>query len=477
MSRSGFGVIGAPVLFIGVLQTMEMMLSPALPLVQRDLAASPGALAWIFTGSLISSAISTPIVGRLADMYDKRRVLLALMAISGAGVLLAALAPNITVLIAGMAVEGVWLGVLPLTVGLFRDTLTPERAATGNGLMVGVAALASALGLILAGPISSALGYRALFLLAVAGVAAAALLAWFTVPATPRAAGGRVDWAGGLLLGGGVALLMLGLTAVSTWGWTAPATLALFAAAALTLGPWAVVELRVADPLVDLRLLAGRTPAGVTAMGVLLGFASFGLVVALPMMLAAPADTGYGLGADTLWIGIYMFPMGVAGTVIAPLVGPMTRLLGRRTVLVLGSALVCAGTGGLALWHSSPWQVMAAVTVMGLGASIGLTAGLNAVASDVPGERAAGVSGVVFVAKSVGGTFGAQLGAMVLASGAVAGVPTEQSFVDTYLLSAALGLLAVGAAFVIPAAVRDTKGGRPASAPATEPAVPQADIL
>ncbi|MER6579118.1 MFS transporter, partial [Nonomuraea sp. NPDC001023] len=95
MSRSGFGVIGAPVLYIGVLQTMEMTLSPALPLVQQDLGASPGALAWIFTGSLISSAIATPIVGRLADMYDKRRVLLALMAISGAGVLLAALAPNI----------------------------------------------------------------------------------------------------------------------------------------------------------------------------------------------------------------------------------------------------------------------------------------------------------------------------------------------------------------------------------------------
>ncbi|YCK37045.1 MFS transporter [Actinomadura sp. ATCC 39365] len=471
MSRSGFGVIGAPVLFIGVLQTMEMTLSPALPLVQQDLGASPGALAWIFTGSLISSAIATPIVGRLADMYDKRRVLLALMAISGAGVLLAALAPNITLMITGMAIEGIWLGVLPLTVGLFRDTLTPERAATGNGLMVGVAALASALGLILAGPITSALGYRSLFLLAAGGVAAAALLAWFTVPSTPRAAGGRVDWAGGLLLGGGVALVMLGLTAVSSWGWTSPATLALFAAAVLTLGPWVVVELRVADPLVDLRLLAGRTPAGVTAMGVLLGFASFGLVVALPMMLAAPAGTGYGQGADTLWIGIYMFPMGVAGTVIAPLVGPMTRLLGRRAVLVLGSVLVCAGTGGLALWHSAAWQVMAAVTVIGLGASIGLTAGLNAVAADVPGDRAAGVSGVVFVAKSIGGTFGAQLGAMVLASGAVAGVPTEQSFVDTYLLSAALGLLAVAAAFVIPATVRKTQEGEAVSALATKPSV------
>ncbi|MER6950991.1 MFS transporter [Nonomuraea sp. NPDC000554] len=477
MSRSGFGVIGAPVLFIGVLQTMEMTLSPALPLIQRELAASPGALAWIFTGSLISSAISTPIVGRLADMYDKRRVLLALMAISSAGVLLAALAPNVTVLIVGMAVEGVWLGMLPLTVGLFRDTLEPEQAATGNGLVIGVAALASALGLVLAGPISAALGYRWLFLLAVAGAAVAGLWAWYAVPATPRGAAGRVDWAGGLLLGGGLALLMLGLTAASSWGWTASATLALFVAAALTLGLWAVIEQRTPDPLVDLRLLAGRTPAGVTAMGALFGFASFGLVVALPMMLATPVETGYGLGADTLWIGIYMFPMGVAGTVVAPLVGPMTRLLGRRAVLVLGSALVCVGTAMLALWHSSPWQIVAGVTVMGLGGSIGLTAGLNAVAADVPADRAAGVSGVVFVAKSVGGTFGAQLGAMVLAAGAVEGVPTERGFVDTYLLSAALGLLAVGAALVIPSAVRDAQGGHPASAPTTKPAVPQSDIL
>ncbi|MEU7893946.1 MFS transporter [Nonomuraea sp. NPDC049152] len=477
MSRSGFGIIGAPVLFIGVLQSMEMTLSPALPLIQRDLTASPGALAWIFTGSLISSAISTPIIGRLADMYDKRRLLLALMAISSAGVLLAALAPNVTVLIVGMAVEGVWLGMLPLTVGLFRDTLEPERAATGNGLVIGVAALASALGLILAGPISAALGYRWLFFLALAGAAVAGLWAWYAVPATPRAATGRVDWAGGLLLGGGLALLMLGLTAASGWGWTAPATLALFAAAVLTLGLWVVIEQRTPDPLVDLRLLAGRTPAGVTAMGVLFGFASFGLVVALPMMLATPVETGYGLGADTLWIGIYMFPMGIAGTLVAPLVGPMTRLLGRRTVLVLGSALVCAGTAMLAFWHSSPWQIVAGVTVMGLGGSIGLTAGLNAVATDVPADRAAGVSGVVFVAKSIGGTFGAQLGAMVLAAGAVAGVPTERGFVDTYLLSAALGLLAVGAAFVIPAAVRDAQGGRPASAPATKPAVHPSESL
>ncbi|WP_433257973.1 MFS transporter [Streptosporangium sp. CA-135522] len=473
MPRLGLGIIGAPVLFIGVFQLLETMMSPALPLIQRELAASPGEIAWIFTGGLISSAISTPTVGRLADIYDKRTLLLTLMAISSAGTLVSGLAPNVLVLIAGQAVQGVWLGVLPLTVGLFRDTLEPERGATGNGLVIGVAALASALGLILAGPLTSALGYRWLFFLALAGALVAALWAWYAVPATPRAASGRVDWAGGLLLGGGLALLMLGLTTSLSWGWAAPATLALFAAAALTLGLWTVVELRTDDPLVDLRLLAGRSPAGVTAMGFVFGFASFGLVVALPMMLSLPAETGYGLGADTLRIGLYMFPMGIAGTLVAPLVGPMTRLLGRRTVLALGSALVSAGTAALAFWHSSPWQIVAGVTVIGLGGSIGLTSGLNVVAADVPAERAAGVSGVVFVAKSIGGTFGAQFGGMVLAAGSVAGVPAERGFVATYLLSAVLGLLAVGAALVVPAAVRNAQGGHPASAPTTKPVVPQ----
>ncbi|GAA3074916.1 MFS transporter [Streptosporangium carneum] len=473
MSRSAFGIIGAPVLFIGIFTLLETMMAPALPLIQQEYAVPPGGIAWIFTGGLISSAISTPVFGRLADMYNKRTLLFTLMAITGTGALISGLAPNALVLIIGQTVQGVWLGVLPLTVGLFRDTLAPERSATGNGLIIGAAALSSTLGLILAGPLTSLFSYRWLFFLALACTLLTALWAWYSVPATPRAASGRVDWIGGLLLGAGLALLMLGLTVSSGLGWTDSATLTLFAFAALMLGLWAIVELRSDDPLVDLRLLAGRSPAGATAMGFVFGFASFGLVVALPTMLSLPADTGYGLGADTLWIGIYMFPLGVTGTLVAPLVAPMTRLLGRRTVLLLGSVLLSAGTAMLAFWHSSPWQIVAGVAVSGLGVSIGLTAGLNVVAADVPADRAAGVSGVVFVAKSIGGSFGAQLGGMVLAAGTVSGVPSESSFVNTYLLSAVLGLLAVAAVFVIPATVRGSQSGNPDLAPTTKPAVPQ----
>ncbi|MEV8638538.1 MFS transporter [Streptosporangium sp. NPDC051023] len=458
--RSGLGIIGVPVLFIGVFQLLEMMLSPALPLIQRELAASPGQLAWVFTGGLISSAVSTPIVGRLADLYNKRTVLLCLMAVTTAGALISGLAPTMVVLIIGQALQGVWLGVMPLTVGLFRDTLESDRSATGNGMVIGAAALASALGLILAGPITMLLGFRWMFFLTVAGALLSGIWAWFVVPSTPRATAKRMDWAGGLLLGCGLALLMLGLTVSSTWGWTSPAALVLFAGALLSLGVWTVVELRVSDPLVDLRLLVGRSAAGATTMGFVFGFASFGLVMALPLMLSLPVETGYGQGADAMHIGLYMFPLGVAGTLVAPLVGPMTRLLGRRVMLVLGSALVSGGTVVPAFWHASPWQIVVGVAIIGVGGAVGLTAALNVVAADMPADRAAGVSGVVFVAKSVGGSLGAQLGGMVLAGATVAGVPAERGFVDTYLLSAAIGLLAVIAAFVVRS-----------KAPAAEPVV------
>ncbi|GAA3097630.1 MFS transporter [Streptosporangium carneum] len=449
MSRSAFGIIGAPVMFLGLLQFLEIMISPALPLIQQELAASPGQLAWLFTGGLISSAVSTPIVGRLADLYNKRTVLLCLMGVTAAGTLISSLAPNVLVLIIGLTVQGVWLGMLPLTVGLFRDTLPPERIATGNGVVIGIAALASALGLVLAGPLISLLGFRWMFLMTLIGTAGAAIWAWFAVPSTARAAGSRIDWAGALLLGGGLTLLMLGLTVSSSSGWNAPETLALLGSSVLVLAVWLIVERRVKDPLVDLRLLAGRSASGATAIGFVLGFASFGLVVALPLMLTVPAETGYGMGATITQIGLYLFPLGVAGTLVAPLVGPLTRLLGRRATLVLGNALISGGTAMLAFLHTSPWQIVAGLTVVGLGGTIALTAALNVVAADMPAERAAGVSGVVFIAKSVGGSFGAQIGGMLLAAGTVGGLPSEQSFVNTYLFSAAIGLLAIAAALTI----------------------------
>ena len=142
---------------------LETMLAPALPLIQQAVGASTPAIAWVFTGVLLSGAVSIPVISRLADTRDKRGVLLGVLIVVCAGTLVAALATSVAVLIVGQLLQGTGLGLVPLGVGIVRDTQPPARVRSANGLIIGVAALGSAVGLLVAGPIVARIPYTWLF--------------------------------------------------------------------------------------------------------------------------------------------------------------------------------------------------------------------------------------------------------------------------------------------------------------------------
>jgi MFS family permease len=455
--RSPFSVIGPLVLFISAYQLLETMLSPAFPLIRSQLHASPADATWIFTGFLLSAAVFTPLVGRLADLYDKRRVLFGVVAVVCTGALISALASSIWVLVLGQVLQGVGIGILPLAVAIFRATLPLDRATAGNGLLMGVVALASVVGLLVAGPITSALSYHWLYWLTLIVLLSAAAWAWFTIPSAPGVPGGRVDWLGAALLASGLALLLYTVTEAPGWGWANARTLALFAVSALILACWVSVALRRPNPIVDLGVLAGRSVTGVCLIALVVGFGSFGISTALPLMLSLPKALGYGMGASISQIGLYLLPIGVAGTIAAPLVRPVSDRIGRRPVMVLGTVLIVLGSASLAVMHTTVWEILLATTANGVGSAVALTAALNIVATDAPKDRTASVTGVIFVAKSIGGTFGAQVSGVIITAGTVAGLPSEHAFVNTYTLSAAICFAAVVAALLV--------GVRPASAP------------
>ncbi|MGH3585917.1 MAG: MFS transporter, partial [Pseudonocardia sp.] len=120
---------------------LETMLAPALPLVQEAVGASTPAIAWVFTGVLLAGAVATPVVGRLADTRDKRKVLLWVLVIVMLGTAVAALSTSIVVLTIGQLLQGVGLGLLPLSAGIIRDTQPPSAVKSANGLIVGSATL------------------------------------------------------------------------------------------------------------------------------------------------------------------------------------------------------------------------------------------------------------------------------------------------------------------------------------------------
>jgi EmrB/QacA subfamily drug resistance transporter len=432
--------------------TLETMLSPALPAIQHAVGASTPAIAWVFTGLLLAGAVSTPLVGRLADVRDKRTVLLGVLAVVALGTLLAAVATNVVLLTAGQVLQGVGLSLVPLSVGIIRDTQPARRIAASNGLIVGTAASSTAVGLVVAGPILEVLPYTWLYWIPFVVIVAAFVVAWVVVPSCPPTRRGRLDSAGAVLLASGLALLLIGISRSSKAGWGSPLVLTLVVVGVAVLGVFAAVELRTSEPLVDLRLLGTRAVLLTCAVAFVVGFGTFAVFVLVPMMVESPTTTGYGLGGSALSSGLYLVPLGIIGTAVAPLTGRLERALGTRGVMLTGTVAMVAAALVLLAAPGRPWLILVSTALAGLTVGFGLTGAMNIVVATVPEDRTASVSGLAFVVKSIGGALGAQLGAVLLAQSTApdAELPAWSGFRSAFLLAAAVSTAAVLLSIALP---------------------------
>ncbi|WP_199564977.1 MFS transporter [Spongiactinospora rosea] len=420
---------------------LETMLAPALPLVQEAVGATTPAIAWVFTGVLLAGAVATPVVGRLADTRDKRTVLLWVLAIVMLGTAVAALSTSIVVLTIGQLLQGAGLGLLPVSAGIIRDTQPASAIKSANGLMIAAATLSMGVGLLVAGPIVSVLPYTWLFWLPLALLVVAFAVAWFVVPSCPPGESGSVDWPGAALLGLGVAGLLIAITLSASWGWLSTGTLGLLGAAVVLLAVFVVVELRTARPLIDLRLLANRPVLLVCAIWFVIGFVSIAVYVLVPILVQLPVESGIGLGASATLTGLILFPMGIIGSMVAPLTGRLESAIGTRGVMLVATAALATSSASL-LGAMQLWVLFLATGLVGVGIGLGLTQAMNIVAASVPSERLASVSGITFVMKAVGGSLGGQIAAALLAvSGAP--LPTWGDFSFAFVVFAVVGVVAV----------------------------------
>ncbi|MGW4033971.1 MFS transporter [Streptomyces sp. NPDC004838] len=441
---------------------MESLMAPALPLIQRGVGASLASIAWIFTGVLLVGAVSVPVVARLADIRDKRPLFIGVVTIAAVGVLVAALAESVLQLTVGHALQGVGLGLIPLSVAIIRDTQPESRVRSANGLIIGSSALATVAGLLIAGPLLERLHYSWLYWLTLALLAPIALCSWWVLPSCPPVnRDGRLDVPGAVLLAGSLTALLIGVTKAASWGWTSPAFLGLEALAVLGLIAFCVVESRTEHPLVRLRL-GGRPVAVVCLVSFVIGYVVSAINIAMPTIVDAPGITGYGLEGDATTAGLLLLPLGIAGLLAAPLTGWLERLLGARGVMALAGIAIAGSCVALFFARQGAAALAVSSGLMGIGIGWGLTQAMNTVATEIPVERVASVTGLAFVLKSVGGTLGGQISASVLAGKPMAELPLPSwsGFTTVFWIATAVGVIAVGLSALLP----------PAARPATVPA-------
>jgi EmrB/QacA subfamily drug resistance transporter len=460
------------VLFVLLLAGVSFALSqtlviPALPDIAANVHASPAAASWILSGFLLSASISTPIVGKLGDVYGKGRVLTLVLLLFSVGGVVCALAHSIAVLILGRVIQGVAGGVFPLAFGIIRDTFPPDKVASGLGLVSAILGIGAGIGLPLSGVIADGIGVQWLFWISLIALPAA-LAAHRLVPASPASRRIRIDWIGAALLSAALAAVLLGVTEANDWGWGSARTVGLFGAGIALFAIWVLVESRVKEPLIDLRVLSGRAVATTNLTGLLVGFAMFSSFLLIPQFAQAPESTGYGFGDTVSQAGLLLVPAALFQLVAGPLAGALGARIGFRTTLATGAGLATMAFVFLVLEHSHPWQFIVSAALLGSGISFAFASMANLIVGAVPQSEVGVATGINTIMRTVGGAFGAAVATAILTGNTIDGgsFPSESAYTAAFVLSAVGGVLAIGAALLVPTRAAERASAAAAAAPA-----------
>jgi MFS family permease len=442
------------VLLVGALAWVTLAEGTLLGVVPTTVAAigklfgqPAGALNWVSIAQLLAIVVCTPTFSRLGDLAGHRRVLRAAVLLAAAGAVLTAVAPDFGLLLAGRALQGPVGAFTPLAVGILHDRLDVSQLRRGIGVTVAALTAGSAAGLVGAAEVYQAShSVRLVLWIPAACLIVAAAVMFGPVPETRRRAPGRMDWRGALLFGAGLAMLLLVLADGATWGWASGSTAGWAAGGAGALLLWAVTELRVADPLIDLRVVSRRAVAPFYLASLSIGVAFFGATTATVTFMASSAQAaGYGFGLDVTAIAYVTLPSSAAAVLGAMAVAQVARRARHRLAVCLGCACLLAGYAALAGWHAAIWQLIAFGSAAGLG--VGMVSGAMPV---VLTERAAGTSagistGLFITGRGVGGSIaGAGFAALLthVTIGAT-GIPRESGYVAVWLICAAASLLSL----------------------------------
>ena len=401
----------------------QTMVIPALPTLQRDLHTTTTWVTWVLTALLLVASVSTPILGKLGDQYGKELLLVISLALFFVGCVGAAAAWNIWILIS--AVFGV-----------------------GGGL-----------GIVLSGLIVDNLSWRWLFIFGAVPVGIAAVLVHRFVPESPIKTPSRVDFLGATLLSAGLVFLLLALTEGENWGWTSARVDGLFAGAAVFLALWVAAELRVPEPMVDMRVFVQRQVLFTNICALITGFAMFGTFVLIPNFVETPRGlpaatarlVNYGFDASATKAGLYLLPSSVTLLFAGPAAGVIGRRVGSKWPLAAGMLLSGLSALMLAFWNSETWQILAALAVLGIGVGFAFAAMATLITEAVRATETGIATGMNTVMRTVGGVIGGEVGAAILTAHLIHGtsVPSVRGYEVAFTIAGVAALVGVVAAVLV----------------------------
>jgi MFS family permease len=437
----------------------ETMLIPAIPDVIRDFQVSYGMSSWILTAYLVTGAVTTPIAGKLSDIYGKKKVLLIIMIIYAAGVFIGGFATNIYFLLSIRAIQGIGMSMFPIAFGIIRDQFPREKISIGQGVISSMFAAGAAIGLSIGAFIVQFFGWHATFITIIPISISLLIVIWRFVHLdegesnkyqwsnnqstaenvksessslqakkdTSSRPDRRIDIKGAISLAAAITSFLLILTLIETSSNNINTELpsmsssssssnyqigAFVAFAIISFIVFVQIERKEKNPLVDLKLVLNKAILPANLIILIVGLSNFMIFQTIAILVRNPEPLGF--GADAISTGSIQLPFALVFLIFGPTSGFIISKLGSLKPIIFGTIIITISFICLLLFHSTEMQVSVNLGLLATGLSFAGVAAMNVIILATPGEYSGISLGIATLIRIIGSAIGPALAAMYM---------------------------------------------------------------
>jgi MFS family permease len=389
-------IIGLIVMYV------ETMVSPALPDLIKDFNISYSSASWILTSYLVVAVVTTPILGRLSDIYGRKKILLIGLIIYAIGTLLAGFSTNIIFMIVARAAEGIGIGIFPVAVAIVRNHSSEEKLGFNQGIITSMFATGAVIGLAAGGTIVHYFGWRATFFTIIPIVILLiSLVARFVDdkyekvvgnnrPANSKPttnsnennnkiaygqnknpqSGSKIDFKGAIAFSISIISILLVITNFEPrMSVVNIASISLLASIGIiSMIFFIYTEKRVQSPLIDFKIVLNKILLSANVLRMVAGLFMFSILNTMPILIRNPKP--FGFGESAINAATIIVPFMAAYLVVGLSAGFILSRLGNSKVVLLGSGICAIGFAVLSLSFQSIEPLLASLVVLGIGSQL-----------------------------------------------------------------------------------------------------------
>ncbi len=386
---------------------VDIMLTPSLPSISAQYKIDSATASLIISLYLVFGTAIMPVIGKLGDIYGKKRMLIYVLVAYSTMVAITSFTSNFTLLLLSRTFQGIGLSIFPLAFSLVREEFPRELVPRAQGLLAGMFGGGIAFGLPAGAYVANSFGWQANYHIALPFIVILTVMIFLVARESfyknPKA---KLDYLGAAWLGIALALVVLSISEGPNWGWTSPAVLLMMSAGILLLIPLIYIERTRTEPILDQKLLSKRNVLISNLIAILMSVSMYLTFLSISYELESPAPAGFGF--DILTTGFYLLPLAISMLVVAYPIGILISKFGVKRFLSIGAAIGAVGFLLLSA-ANTPLQIAEYLVIGALGLGILMVSTQNLLVLSVDPHEMGLATSINSVFRNLGAGIGAPI--------------------------------------------------------------------